>query len=443
MKKILTLVLLTCAVGGGGYWYVNNSGPQHLSEKSLKFNEVRRVTIRDIVSATGFVEPSEIIIVSAEMPGIIAKIHVSIGDTMGEHKDLARLDDRRINLKVEEAKNNVQMAQAAYMQAESALAQADAACEAASRNLKIQMETAKAAPAFRTDRELAEAQHQTSLAGIRVAKAGIEVADAKRKAANTALREATLALDMTKIKTPGTSGERKFQVLDRKIHEGQMVGPQSGPLFTLAGSLETVEVHTQVVEGDINKIREGLTVSFLVKNYRDEEEEVFTGQVMRIRPMATMTKPAVYYDAIVEVKNRKDPMTKDWLLRPGMTMSVDIIRREAKDAWRIPVDALNFKLEPAYQDAAAKARLEEWKRRPDHEDWRALWTWDVNAKRAHPTFVRLSGKKNGELGLKDSEGNEILEWEPGTEPTGPLRVIIDAPPSRPPGIFDQPANVKI
>ena len=42
-----------------------------------------------------------------------------------------------------------------------------------------------------------------------------------------------------------------------------------------------------------------------------------------------------------------------------------------------------------------------------------------------------------------SEGNEVIEWEPGKEPTRPLRVIIKAPPARPPGFFDQPANVKI
>lgn len=443
MKKLLMLVLLAGAVGGGAYWYVNNRGTQNLSERTMKFSEVRRLTIRDVVSATGFIEPREIVIVAAEMPGTIAQMYASIGDTFGENANLARLDDRKVRLKLEEAKNNVQLAHAAYLQAESALAQADAAAEAAAQALKIQTELAKVAPAIRSDRELAEAQHKAALAGVKVAKAGIEVASAKKQAASTGLSEAMLLLDFTKIKTPGTSGTRTFQVLDRKIYEGQMVGPQSGPLFTLAGSLDVVEVHAQVGEGDINKIREGLTVSFLVKNYRDEEEEVFTGQVLRIRPMATTTKPAVYYDAVVEVKNRKDPTTKDWLLRPGMTMSIDIIRREVKDAWRIPADSLNFTLEPAYQDATAKAKLEEWKRRPDAKDWHALWTWDATEQRAQPVFVRLNGKKNGEPGLKDSEGNEILEWEPGAEPTGPMRVIISTPPSRAPGFFDQPANVKI
>jgi hypothetical protein len=100
-------------------------------------------------------------------------------------------------------------------------------------------------------------------------------------------------------------------------------------------------------------------------------------------------------------------------------------------------------MDEAYQSEAAKARIAAWKKRPDARDWQSLWTWDEAAKHPQPVFVRIGGLKNGEPGLKDSEGNEILEWEPGKEPTAPLRVIIGAPPARAPGIFDQPANVKL
>ena len=57
----------------------------------------------------------------------------------------------------------------------------------------------------------------------------------------------------------------------------------------------------------------------------------------------------------------------------------------------------------------------------------------------------MNGLKNGEPGLKDSEGNEVLEWEPGREPSraAALRVIIAAPPAKTPGFFDKPANIKV
>jgi hypothetical protein len=34
-------------------------------------------------------------------------------------------------------------------------------------------------------------------------------------------------------------------------------------------------------------------------------------------------------------------------------------------------------------------------------------------------------------------------WETAREPTQPLRIITKAPPARPPGFLDQPANLKI
>ena len=124
-----------------------------------------------------------------------------------------------------------------------------------------------------------------------------------------------------------------------------------------------------------------------------------------------------------------------------MTASIDIVRLEHANVWRVPVGALNFKMEGAYQTESAKARLAEWKDRLK-TDWRVLWVWDETTKQPTPIFVRI-GAKIGEVALKDGEGNEILEWEPGKAPTGPLRVIIEAPPARAPGFFDQPANVKL
>src|SRR5207302_4411307 len=100
----------------------------------------------------------------------------------------------------------------------------------------------------------------------------------------------------------------------------------------------------------------------------------------------------------------------EWQLRPGMTVSVNIVRHEHKDVWRVPTAALTFQLEDAYQSEAAKARIDEWKNRRDHKDWQTLWTWDPARHMPWPLFVRVNGLKDGDPGLKDAEGNEILEW---------------------------------
>jgi multidrug efflux pump subunit AcrA (membrane-fusion protein) len=449
VKKWILLLLLVVCVGGGLYFWWGLVGVQPLQEKSLTFAEVRQVTIRDTISATGRVEPRKIVFVSSEGSGAVVRLSKRIGDTVREGDVLAELDDRRIVLKIEEANTGIKMAEAAILQAEAALVQADALKDAAERILKTQEEVARVG-GIRAEREQAKAQLDAAAAGIKVAQAGIDVARSKKQAAETALKEARLAHDMTRIQVPGVRTWRwlshEFLILDRKVNEGQMVGPQtgplSGPLFMLAGSFDVVEVRAEVVEGDRNRIRNGLTALFKIPNY-DQDETDFEGVITNIRPLSNPVKGAVYYDAIIEVKNRRDPRTKNWQLQPGMTAAIDIVRREHPNAWRVPSGALDFTMDVAYQSDTAKARVAEWKKRADEKDWHPLWVWNDATRQPEPIFVRIGGKLNGEFGLKDSEGNEILEWESGKEPTGPLRVIIKAPPARPPGFLDQPANVKI
>jgi multidrug efflux pump subunit AcrA (membrane-fusion protein) len=440
---MLALLLVVCTVGGLYFWW-GLVGVQPLQAKTLTFAEVRKVTIRDAISATGRVEPRKIVIVSSEGAGTIVHLAKGTGDTVFAGEVLAQLDDRRIVLKIEEANVGMKTADAAILQADAALAQAESLKEAAERNLKTQEDVARVG-GIRSEREKAKAELDAAIAGVKFAKAGIDVARSKRLAAETAVKEALLAHDMTRIRVPGSGGWlgrfQEFLILDRKVHEGQAVSPQSGPLFTLAGTFDVVEMRAEVVEGDINKIREGLAVLFKVPNY-DQDDSEFEGVITKIRPQPSNVKGAVYYDAIIEVKNRRDLRTSDWQLRPGMTAPLDIVRREHKDAWRVPSAALDFTMDEGYMNESAKGRVAEWKKRPDHKDWHALWVWNDATRLAEPILIRVGGKLNGEAGLKDSEGNEILEWEAGKEPTGPLRVIVKTPPPRPPGLFDQP-NVKI
>jgi HlyD family secretion protein len=434
LKKILLFLLFAGAALAGIFFWLRFPHGNSLTDKNLTFANVQHGTMVDVVSATGVIEPREIVVVSTEMPGVVKGLLARVNDTVAEGAVLATLEDARIQLKVEEAENGVRIAQAA-------LSQAEAAREAGEIALKTQIDLASKG-GFRSEREQAEAQAKAARAGVMAAKARVQ-------AAQTGLKEARLALDQTQIKVPGTAdsagSRREYLVLDRKVQTGQMVGPQGGALFTLAGDLERMEVHTQVVEGDINKVKKGLTATFTLSGFGDEDLE-FRGTVKEIRPLAVNVKGAVYYNAVIEVPNQRDAVTGEWRLRPGMTASVDIVRREHKDVWKVPSAALNFQLDEAYQSESARRRLAEWKLRPDHDQWHTLWTWDSVQRVPQPLFVRIGGLKNGEPGLKDSEGNEILEWEPGTEPAAdatPPRVIIAAPPARSPGFFEQPVNIKV
>lgn len=432
MKKLFLLILIAGIAATGIYFWRFAPRNHALAEGQLTLVPLQQTTMRDIVSATGMLEACDPIIVGSEMPGVVQSVIGKINQVVPEGAVLAHLDDRKLRLKREEADNGVRTARAALLQAESMRDAAEVA-------LRTQNELASSG-GFRSDKEQAEAQVKAARAGVLAAQARVEVA-------TTAQKESQLALDMALIKVPGPTSagpKRQFLVLERKVHEGQMVGPQGPPLFVLAAGLDRMEVHAQVAEGDVNKVKRGQVAIFNVTTFADDEAE-YRGTVKEIRPQAANIKGAIYYDTVIEVVNQKDPNSGEWQLRPGMTVSVDILRREHKDVWRVPSPALNFQLEDAYHSDAVKARLAQWRQRPDAKDWHTLWIWDVAKQSPWPLFVRVNGLKNGEPGLRDSEGNEVLEWEPGSEPSPSAapRVIIAAPPAQAPGFFDKPASIKV
>ncbi len=434
MKKLLTLLILVGIGLAGVAWWLNQSGTRPVTPDIFTYAQVVRGPMVESISATGPLQPREVVLVSSQLPGMVIDVSGKVNALVPEGSVLARLDPRNLELKLEEARDGLATARAA-------VAQAEAARSAAKRGLKYQREMTKGG--FRADVEAAQAH-------VEAAEAGVKAAQARLQVAQTAEREARLALDMAVIKVPARPGQepdprRHYLVLEKKVLRGQMVGPPAPtPLFTLAGDLGRMEVHAEVAEGDIGRVRKGLKAEFTVSTYYDPPVK-FPGTVREIRPVPTNVKGAIFYTTIVDVENRKDPDTGEWMLRPGMTASVDLITRSRENVWKVPTAALNFTLEEAYQSPEAKAQVEKWRHRSDADDWRPIWVWDEGRKSCWPIFVRVGGLKNGQTGLKDGNYNEILEWEPGAEPsggTGP-RVITNAPPARRPGLFDQPANIKV
>lgn len=434
LKQLLLFVALVGAALAGIALWAYYPRSHTLTEQSLQFTHVQRGTMRDAVSATGRLEPREVIGVASEVPGFISTLLVRPGDVVVEGTVLATLDDYKARLDLDEAAAGVEAAKAGWTQALAIQKGAEIAYD-------YQKEIEKQG-GFRSERDKAQVQ-------VEVAQAGVGAAKQKVHAAEIALKKAHAALDKTRIRAPLRSQESSvkttFLVLDRRAQVGQVVGPHGSPLFVLTPEVAVMEVHTQVAEGDIARVRKGLAATFTVSAFADDDIE-FRGTVKEIRPMALSTQGAVYYDTLIEVANQKDPDSGEWRLRPGMTASVDIIRREHKNVWKVPTVALNFQLDPAYLSDAAKAHVDDWQARPQGRDWQPLWIWDQPQKRPWPVFVRLRGTdKNGESGLKDSEFNEILEWEPGREPRDneTPRIIIGAPPAHAPGFFEQPINLKV
>jgi HlyD family secretion protein len=204
-----------------------------------------------------------------------------------------------------------------------------------------------------------------------------------------------------------------------------------------------MRVLTQVVEGDVGKIRRGLSADFTVAG-GGENAPTFHGTVEEIRLVPTSERGAVFYTVVLNAANRKDD-SGEWMLRPGLTASVDIIRQVHDPVWKLPSAALNVQPEDGQLAPGAKEELARWQSAPDREQWRTVWVIGPENK-AWPVFVRVGGTNaRGEPGLQDAQYTEVLGWgpelkpppEPGNKATYP-RVIIGLPPPKKSGLFNAP-----
>jgi HlyD family secretion protein len=111
---------------------------------------------------------------------------------------------------------------------------------------------------------------------------------------------------------------------------------QSPTIFTIAENLTSMQVHTNVAEADVGKLKEDLQATFTVDAFPNRR---FTGRIQQIRYAAQVVSNVVTYDAVIEVQN------PELLLRPGMTANITFVTQEAKDVLKVPNAALRFKFE--------------------------------------------------------------------------------------------------
>src|SRR5262245_24605624 len=141
MKKILILlsVVVFLASGlGGWYWY--NAGPPPASFRTV---EVAHGDLLAAISATGTVEPEEVVDVGAQVAGQInafgADVHnpgktVDYGSEVEEGEVLAHIDESLYAADVERAQAELDIAQANVAKAEADLGQMQAKLRQAERD---------------------------------------------------------------------------------------------------------------------------------------------------------------------------------------------------------------------------------------------------------------------------------------------------------------------
>lgn len=312
--RAVVLLVVAGLVAGGVMTYrrVASGGPR----PTYRTAAVHRGSLVVRVIATGRLEPVNSVQVGAEVSGRVTAVHADYNDHVTLGQVLVEIDASQTRATVDQATAGVSSAAAAIAQAEAVLAEA----RQARARIAALIVSEAATPQQVEQAESAVARAEASVAA---ARAQARVARASLSVARTTLGKAVIRSPMDGI------------VLSRNVEPGQTVisALQSAVLFTLAEDLSRMELHVDVDEADIGRVREGQRATFTVDAYPGRP---FPARIVSLRNAPQVVQNVVTYEAVLAVDNHER------LLRPGMTATATITTETRDDALLVSNAALRF-----------------------------------------------------------------------------------------------------
>jgi HlyD family secretion protein len=378
MKRIVSLVAVAVIVGAGvwGYLYTQSRG----NAPKYRTARVEQGPLTSAVSATGNLNAVTTVQVGSQVSGQIKELSADFNTVVKKDQVIAQLDPEIFRAKVNQAKADVDSAQAAVINQDAQVQKARADVENARAALaEGKANTAKSqvgvvdarrdyerkTALFRrelianSDLDSSQAAHDSAVALLEASKAkegslsaAIQSAVAQQKVAEAQLVAAKSQVDQKKAALVQAQADLEHTtirapvngvVVSRAVDVGQTVAAslQAPTLFTIAEDLTKMQVEVSVDEADIGRIRMEDRATFTVDSFPGQ---TFTGIVNQIRKAAQVVQNVVTYTVIVGVDN------PGGRLLPGMTANVKMIVSEKPSVLKVPNAALRFR--PAGSEAA-------------------------------------------------------------------------------------------
>lgn len=292
-RKKWWIVLIAIVVAG---IYVIKGSDKKSTKNEYSTVEVIRGDMRQIVSATGEIQPVNTVNVGSQVSGTIDNIYVDYNSKVKKGDVLLTIEPSVLEAQVREAEASLSSSESKRNYAKSEY----------ERNKILYAE------GFISRAEMEQSQTTYEQSEQDVVRMRSQYERAK-----TNLGYATISSPVD-----GT-------VISRKVDVGQTVAAsfQTPDLFEIAEDLSKMQIETSVSEADIGAVKEGQRVTFTVDAY---PKKTFEGRVHQIRLSPTTTSNVVVYTVVINVDN------SDLSLMPGMTAFVTIIVDERFNTFKVP-----------------------------------------------------------------------------------------------------------
>jgi HlyD family secretion protein len=396
LRTGLAVAVLAAAAGGYAWLKIGNGGGEH---PQYRLAHVERGPLTAAVAASGTLNAVTTVQVGSQISGQVKEIYADFNTPVKAGQVIARIDAETFELRVAQARADLDAAHSAVAVARSGLAAQMAELGRVKVTLadarrdyerkKALVEKGFISPSeldkARTLLEAMRQQLKAVEAQMRVGEAQVQSALAAVKQRESLLKQAQVDLERTIIRAPvdGT-------VILRNVDAGQTVAAslQAPVLFTIARDLRDMQVEAAIDEADVGRLSPGLPASFTVDAF---PRRGFTGEIVQIRKSPVNVQNVVSYTVVISARN------PDLALLPGMTANVRVVVEQRDNALKVPNAALRFR--PA-GEAEPPPRPRQGADQKGRDAGRSGRVWVPEGRGARPLDVRL--------GLSDGLSTEVV-----------------------------------
>lgn len=350
MKKALIIIAIgLVALAGviGMRSCSKNDAPEVTTEKA------KRRTIIETVSANGKIQPEVEVKISPDVSGEIVELHVKEGDHVKKGDLLLKIKPDVYASNYERMVAGLNTAKANLANSRARLAQVKAQFNNTETSYKRTKKLFDQDAVSQAEYDAAKAQYEAAKADLIATEESVNAAAYNVESAEASVKEANENLAKTSIYAPvsGTISKLSVELGERVVGTSQMAGTE---LLRIA-NLNEMEVSVDVNENDIVRVHLEDTAIIEVDAYLERD---FKGIVTEIANSANTNGTSVDQVTNFTVKIRILQESYEDLIkgqntspfRPGMSATVDIQTRTAKNVISVPIQSVTTRSDTVLAD---------------------------------------------------------------------------------------------
>jgi HlyD family secretion protein len=335
-KKILIgvgVVLVLAIIAFANLRFKRTEGAEVNSEA------VKKQNLEALVSASGKIQPTRSVNISADTQGRVTNLAVNEGDRVKRDQFLLQIDPRNLKTAVQRTEASLAAATSQMEQLRLALESARVAVKQAEENLKRQQELSKGGLTTRELLEKTEHELKIRQADLRSQEQQVKTQELRMQQESATAESARFDLSKVRIESPIDG-----IVTRRNIEEGEtvVVGTMNnaGTVLLTIADMSVIQAEVDVDETDIPSIQIGQKAKIAIDALPGK---TFMGKVTEIGNSPIRATGSQAASQSTQATNFKVVVTLDdevHEVRPGFTCTAEITTALRDNVVSVPIQAL-------------------------------------------------------------------------------------------------------